>query len=172
MAKRRDVPTRHEVIERVEGNKEDMEKKEVDLDKIASDVETVRHTLENLDLDGTSEGSEEVEQSIESAENVTEQEFDKEDEELEQIQEDNQEFDGELNDRRGSSESDLGKISDASSGIETTETVKELERAKEAALRDIEYLREQIDRARAAREKSDDIQDKLQARVHKSGNRA
>ena len=172
MAKRRDVPTRHEVSERVEGNKEDMEKKEVDLDKIASDVDTVRHTLENLYLDGTSEGSEEVEQSIESAENVTEQEFDKEDEELEQIQADNQEFDGELNDRRGSSESDLGKISDASSGIETTETVKELERAKEAALRDIEYLRGQIDRARAAREKSDDIQDKLQARVHKSGNRA
>jgi hypothetical protein len=97
---------------------------------------------------------------------VTEGVFDTEDETLERIQADNQEFEGEIQDRRGTSESDLGKISDASGRIETKETVNELVNAKEAALRDIDFLAEQIDRARGAREKSNAAQEKLRARVH------
>lgn len=165
MVKRRDIPTRHDLTEHVNENETAMDEKERNLDQVASDVETVRRTLENLDLGGTSEGSEALEKSIENAEDVTEKEFDREDEELERIQSENKEFEGELQDRRGSSESDVGKISDASSRIETNETVKELERAKEAGLRDIDFLVEQIDRARGARERSNATQESHRSRV-------
>ena len=170
MAKRKDVPTRRDVTEKIEVDKKDMHKKEVDLDKIASDVEKVRQTLKSLDLSGTAEGSEKIERSIESAEDVTENEFDKEDENLERIQSDSQEFEKGLQDRRGATESDLGKVSDASGKIETRETIGEMEKAKEAVLRDIEFLAGQIDRASDARKKSEAIQEKHKARVH-SGKR-
>ena len=90
MIKRRDVPSRHEINEREDGLEKKMEETESNLDTIASDVETVRRTLESLDFNGTSEGAGEVEGAIENAESVTEREFEKEDEELERVQEDNQ----------------------------------------------------------------------------------
>jgi hypothetical protein len=166
MARRKDVPTRHEVTEKIENSQREMEGKETDLDKIASDVETVRQTLENLDFGGTAEGIKEVESSIESAEDVTTDVFEREDETLEQLQRDNQEFEGEIEDRRGSSESDLGKIGDSSARIETKETINELVKAKEAVSRDIDFLAEQVRRATDARKESDAIQEKLQGRVH------
>ena len=166
MKKRSDVPTRHDINDQRDDFEKKMEKKEANLDMVASDVETVRGTLEGLDTRGTSEGVEELVGAIEKAEDVTENEFDKEDEELEGIQSESKEFEDELEDRRESSESDVGKISDASSKIETNETVKELERAKEAGLRDIDFLAEQFDRARSGREKSDAAQERYWARVH------
>ena len=170
MAKRKDVPTRHEVREQIESKKKGMDEKEINLDQLASDVETMIETLKKLDLGGTLEGSEQVERAIESAENVTTREFDKEDSNLDQIQTDAEKYEEELKDRRESSESDMGKISDASNKINTRETINELKRAKETALLDIEYLAEQIDIALSARKKSESIQEKLQARIH-SGKR-
>ena len=165
MEKKGDLPKRHEVIEKVDLNGKDMGEKEDNLDKVASDVETVRQTLENLDFGGTQDGSEQVERAIENAESVTVEVFDGQESQLDQIQNDNQEFEGELQDRRGSSESDLGKLSDSSTRTETEETVNELLKAKESVLRDIDFLAEQIDRARVAREKSDAIQENLKARI-------
>lgn len=166
MARRKDTPTRHEVTEKIDVDQKDMQEKEVDLDKIASDVETVRKTLGSLDFRGTAEGSEEIERSIEGAEEVTKTEFGKEDETLDRIQADNQEFEKGLQDRRGASESDMGKVSDASGKIETKETTRELEKAKEAVRRDINFLGGQISRASDARKKSEAIQEKHKARVH------
>lgn len=169
MKKRKDVPTRHDVKDRGDGYEKDMGEKETNLDTIASDVETVRRTLESLDFRGTSEGVQDVERTIESAENVTEQEFGKEDEELERIQQENQEFEGDLQERKDSSESDIGKVSDATGSIKTQETIRELIRAKDAALRDIGFLTEHLERARRAREDSDAAQERLRRRVHGGG---
>ena len=170
MGKRGDTPTRHEVTERVETGKKDMEEKELDLDTLATDVETVRETLENLDFGGTQEGAEQLESSIKDAEEVTEGVFDKEDEDLERIQEENKEFEGELDERRDTSDSDLGKISDASSKIKTAETISEFVKVKESVMRDIDFLKEQGDLVSDARQKSDEIQKKHEARV-RSGKR-
>ena len=164
MARGKDVPTRAEVTEKIETNKREMEAKEVDIGKIVEDLETVKHTLEQLDFGGTVEGSDEVRGSIEGAENVTEEAYGREDEGLEQVQTRNEEFEGELQERGRSSESDLGKISDAK--VETKETIKQLEDAREAALREIDFLKEQLLRASEARRESNAIQEKLQARVH------
>ena len=166
MAKIKDVPTRSEVNEKIDISRKEMDEKENDLDKIATDVETVRQTLESLDFGGTAEGAEELEGSIEGAEDVTTDVFDRQDSTLEKIQEDNQEFEGELSERKGTSESDMGKVSEAGARIETNETISELEKAKEAISRDIEFLFEQIDQASDARKKSEDIQERHNARVH------
>jgi hypothetical protein len=165
MARGKELPRRNEVAEKVEDNKREMEGKAADLEKLASDVETIRHTIEQLDLGGTADGFEQVKGAVESAENVTEEVFDREDESLDRIQADNEEFEGELEGGRESSESDLGKISDASAKIETKETVNELLKAKEAVLRDIDFLAEQINRASDAKKESDSVQERLQARV-------
>jgi chromosome segregation ATPase len=169
MARRKEIRTRSEVSERIQKTGNEMEEKESDLEIITSDVETVRGTLEKIG-GGTKEGLEEVERSIEGAEDVTEQEFNREDENLERIQAEGQEFEGEIEEHQDSSESDRREISDASSKIETRETINELEKAEKAASRDIDFLAEQKDRARSAREKSDSVQEKLKARVH-SGKR-
>jgi hypothetical protein len=168
MAKKSDTPTRRDVIEKIDDSKKTMESKEVDLEKITEDIETVRQTLERLDFRGTAEGSEQVEKAIESAEDDTKRVFDKEDEDLNRLQAHGQEYEKKLEEKRGYVESDLGKISDSSAKIETTEAINRLVEAKEAAIREVDFLAEQVDRARHAREKSDRIQEKNRHRVHTS----
>jgi len=166
MARRKDLPTRHEVMERVDRNKDDMEEKEGDLDKIATDIEIIRQNIESLDFRGTSDGYDHIEESIEGAKDVTVEVFTRENEELDRLQTDGQEFEGDLEDRRNSSESDLGKVSDFSAQIETEETINELLKAKEAVIRDIDFLAEQVNRASDAREKSKTIQERLQVQAN------
>ena len=166
MVREYNTPTRDEVTERVERARDDMENKEGDLDKVSSELETVRQTIEHLDLKGTSEGCEQIESFIESAENVAENTFGEANEELDRIQTDSQEFEGDLQDRQNASESDLGKVSDFSSRIETKETINEFVRVKESVIRDIDFLSEQVRRALEAREKSNAVQERLQSQIN------
>ena len=82
MRRKNDAPTRIEVTETVERHNEDMSDKADELNVIATDTEVVRETLENLDFNGTAEGSDAVEQAIDQAEEVTVDIFDVEDESL------------------------------------------------------------------------------------------
>lgn len=159
-------PRRPEVKEKINQNKTDMESKEVNLDRIATDVETVRETLEDLEFDGTVEGTEEIETEIENAEDVTVEIFDEEDDALESIQEDATEYEDEMNDRSDSSENDLKKVSLARAKIETTETIVELKKAKDAIARDIDFLIEQIEITNEDIKNSEGAQDGLNKRVH------
>ena len=172
MVRETDVPTRREVTERVEKARDDMEGKEVDLDRFASEFETVRQTLEKLDFKGTSEGCEQIESFIESAENVAENTFGEANEGLENLQNESEEFEGELQERQNTSESDLGKVSDSSAQIDTKETINELMKVKESVIRDIDFLAEQVSRASEAREKSNALQERLQCQINagKRGN--
>ena len=167
VGKRRELPSQRQVKERIDIGEKDMQEKETDLDKIASDVERVRQTIAKLDFGGTAEGTEQLESSIETAEDVTGSVFDKENEELEQIQDKGKEYETEIEERETTSNSDLEKISSTSAKINTKETINELVNAKEAVLRDIDFLSEQIKRARDAREKSDATQRQLEERVNR-----
>ena len=165
MARRSDAPTRHEVTDTVDKNKDDMREKETCLDAIAADLDTVRRTLDSLDLGATADGADEVEHAMHGAEDVTADAFDRDDDQLEQIQSQTEEHEGELSDRSATSESDMGKINDAGAAIETSETAPELEKAADAALREIDFLKDHMERERAARAESDRVQQDLQARV-------
>lgn len=169
MRRKTDTPTRGEVTERVEKNKEDMTEKVEELDTIATDTETVRETLENLDFDGTVEGVDAVEAAVEQAEDVTVEIFDGEDQSLEEIQSEAEEHEGELEGRSDSSESDYEKVSEATDQVATADTMEELGRAKAEIRDDIDFLNEQNETAKEAHEESERLQQAHRDRVHGGG---
>ena len=170
MARNRDVPSRGEVSERIDKSRDDMREQEERLETTADDIETIRQTFEELDLGGTAEGSNEVEASIERADDVTVDVFDDHSEKLDDVQSESEEHESELQERADVSESDLGRISDASALIETDGAVSELVKAKEGALKDVEFLTDEGNRTREACDESKRIQDEMENRVRaKSG---
>ena len=164
-----DTPTRSEVTEKVEKNKDEMEEKVEELDTIATDTETVRETLDALDFEGTADAASEVEDAIEQAEDVTIEKFDDEDEVLEEVQDETEDHENELQERSDSSQMDLGKISDASGRIETDDTVNELINAKEGVLKDIDFIDEHQQIANDARDESERLQQEHRSRVQGQG---
>lgn len=165
MRKTRDVPRRQDVEDCVDSSQDAFKEKQTEMEQTTSDIDTIRSTLETLDFGGTAEGSDEVEGAIEQADDVAVAEFDQQDGELDELQERSAEYGSELEDRADTTETDLGKLSDASGKIETEVAVNELVKAKEAALRDIEFLQEQMKRARDAQEESERIQKEQQSRA-------
>ena len=160
MSRNSELQPRQEMNENVERNTEDMHEKEGDLEKTASDIEKIRELIERLDLRGSAEGADQVERSVESAEDVTESVFDEQDGDLEGRQEHSDVYKGEIEGKAEATEGDLGKLSDAGAALETQEAVKEFVGAKAGALEDIDTLKKLVDQAQEAREKSDEIQDK------------
>ena len=171
MGRRGDSKDRSDISETVEQSASDMSEKGEDLDTIATDMETVRETLAGLDFGGTTEGGDAVEMSIHGAEDVTDGVFDGQDAELESIQGENEACQEELDGHSDSVNSDLDKISDGSSRIQTGETVNELLKAKEAALQDIDFLTEHVSRAREARDESEQAQEGYRQRIKSGGGR-
>lgn len=165
MRRKGDVPSRGEVTEKIEKAAEDMRQKEGDLQKVVSDFETALRTLEGLDFDGTSEGADEVEQSMEGAIDATQGVFEQQDLQLEQIQEESQEYESGIEERQDSSQKDHEKISESRSAVETRETLNELDKAKEGVLQDVEFLKEQAKRALEYIKESERVQQELQNRI-------
>lgn len=172
MSRRRksDTPTRSEVTEKVEKNKEEMEEGVEKLDITATDTEAVRETLDNLDFEGTAEGTDAIEEAIEESENVTIDIFNGEDEELDEfINSEVKEHEQELQERTDSSESDFEKVSDAVDQIATDQTKDELERAKTEVRDDIEFIDTEQQASRETREENELLQQQHRNRVHGGG---
>lgn len=165
MARRGDSPTRGEIEDNVEQYEEDMSEKVDELDTYATDTETVRDTLDSLDLEMTVEGSEQVQESIEHAEDVTIEVFDREDDNLDQMVDEVREYGDELNDRQDSARDDLKKISDSSSRIETTETIDELAHTEAAVMEDMDFLDENDRKVDAMHEETQQTRDELKQRI-------
>lgn len=160
------VPTRSEVTDTVQKHEDDMTEKGEDIDVVATDLETVDETLENLEFEGTDEGTDAVEVEMEEAEDVTVEIFEQEDENLEEMQSEAGDYQDELQERTDTSEKDLGKIVDASGRIETQETIDKLVDAKSAVLEDMDFLNEEIEHAEEAIGESESLQDVNQGRVN------
>jgi len=169
MRRKSDTPSRSEVTETIEKHKSDMSEKTDKLDIIASDKETVVDTQNHLDFGGTQEGSDAVETILGEAEDVTVEIFSQENEGLEEIQTDADEYRDGLQENSDSVESDLGKISDAGGQIETKETVDKLKDAETSVSEDRDFLKEQMDRAKEARDENKQLQEVLKGRVASKG---
>lgn len=157
--------SRGQIKETHERNVEHMRIKEHDLDLVASDVETIRHTLDSLEFSGTTEGTDEVENTFMRAEDVTVDVFERKDQDLEEIHHEAESHQVDLQERTDLSETDRERIADAVAKLDTSESVNELSRAQQAAASDIEFLSGQIERAREAKAESDKLQDEYQSRV-------
>lgn len=161
-----DLRKRGEISNRVENLKTDITKSESNLETYAKDVEVIKNSLKKLDFaSATSEGSGEINDHIEAAEDITKEEFKKEDDVLERKQHDSSVFERDLSHRNEHSEKNIDKVSDAEKAIKTKETLNELNKAKKAVLKDIDFLMKQIDRAKKERERSDKVQKKLKAKI-------
>lgn len=169
MGRMNEVPTRHEVDQTVEQHDKDMDEKLKEIDTITEDTETVRETKIDLELIGTAEGKDATDSAIDAAEDVTVEIFDREDSNLEDIQNESQDYQSELQDRGDTSESDLERISDASAQVETQETVNELVEAKTAVLEDIDFLNDEIKQEDQSREQAEQQQRHYRDRVHGGG---
>ena len=75
MANRGEGVSRSEVTERVGRHHEGLDEKGRDIDRTVSDIETIRKTLEEVVLKGTSDAAEEIERAIEGAEALSVDEF-------------------------------------------------------------------------------------------------
>ena len=165
MERRTKGTSRGEIQDTREQNRENLEESEERLTVVADDAEIVAETLGALEGEETSEGLEAVEQGIEGAADETEAEFDQETGELEQVQSEGEEFESELEGQSQSTESDLGKISDASGRINTEGAVNELITAKEGAIQDIEFFEDEISQSNEAIEESRRIQQEQEQRM-------
>ncbi|MBL7106470.1 MAG: hypothetical protein ISS77_02520 [Phycisphaerae bacterium] len=171
MANKSDLPTHNEVEETVEDFDNQMDEKEEELEVLTEDTETVRDVHEQLDLETTAEGTEQLESLVDAAEDETVEIFDQEDNDLEGIQEETQDYANEIDDRHDSAQSDLEKLSDASSQIRTTETINELANAKASVLEEMDFLKDNNQRAEDAKAESEQVQQDLQSRIN-SGRRS
>jgi len=161
-------PTRGEITEQVKNDTEKMHEQIEELDTAAADSETVQGTLESLDRDsegGTSDGAAEVQTAIERAQNVATEIFDHEDTELDEIQDQAEQFEAEIQERTEASQSDMERVSDAVAKIERQETAGELENAREAVTNDIDFLEDQTEQAKSAREENEQLQQDQRGRV-------
>lgn len=166
MAKRGDLPTRNEIEGNVEKHKENMSEQVDELDICATDTETVRDTRDSLDVDITAEGAEQVLESIDNAEDVTVEEFEREDDNLEQIIDEVKEYTDELGEREDSAREDLEVVSDASSRIETQQTVDELAHTKAALMEDMDFLEDNEREAEDAHNETEQARRDLQQRIN------
>ena len=172
MAKKRsDLPTHNEVEETVEDHGEQMSEKAEELEVLADDTKIVRDTRENLDLETTVEGAEEAEALVDEAEDDTVEIFDEEDENLEDIQSEAEDYENELDERHETGEADRDKISDASGRIETQQTTDDLANAEAAVLEEMDFLKDNNQKAVDAREENEQAQQDLQNRIN-SGRRS
>ena len=165
MVRKSDLPTHNEIEETVTEQKEKSDEKLEELGVLADDTETVAETLEAIE-GSTTEGKEQVESDIEAAEDVTVEIFETEDGNLDDIQDETEDYENELDERHDTSESDLGKISDASGNIETQETVDKLADAKTSTLEEMDFLKDNNEKARDDRNESEQAQAELENRIN------
>jgi len=155
-------PTRQEVSDRQDEYAEEMEHIEDELDETAEDIGIIRDLIEQMDPGGgTAEGLDQVEQSVDRAEDVTERVFDDQDKDLEKVQNEHEDYGDEVDERAHISEKNLGKISDATSPLTTQEAVSEVRAAKEAIVQDVEILREVVTRIEENAMRSAEVQERL-----------
>jgi len=170
MTRNMEKPTRSEITEQVETDKEKMREKIDALTTAAEDSETVQGTLGGLDLEGvTSDGAAEVLEALEKAESVAGELFDAADRETDESQNEMEHLEGEIQDRADASNSDSERLEEAVGKIERQETSGEVERAREAVAREIEFLEGQREEARRAREENERLQQEHEGRVRTRG---
>ena len=167
--KRRACPTRTEVTQKIEKHATDMREKSGEIEKSVGDVETERHTKETVELDGTSEAAEAVEQALDEAEAGSTEEFESQSEDLENVHQETQEYEGELGERSEVMETDRGRLSEAGIALHREKARAEIAKAAETAHRDIEFLKEHASRAEAARAESERLHEQHKGRVQSGG---
>jgi len=161
--------SRSEVSGKVEKHATDMREKSGEIEKTVCDTETEQHTAESVELNGTTEAADAVEQALDAAERTSNETFGREGGELEQVHHEAEQFEGDLQKRSETMDADREKLSEAGGSLHHEDVRSEIAKASECAQRDIEFLREHAARALAAREESRQLHEQHKARVQARG---
>ena len=138
----KEVRSRSDITENTEQTEAQLEEKTEIIEEKVCDVETEYETAENLELSGTTEGSESVEQDINEAQDISNEEFTEQSNELEQMHEETEQNEGELSEKAESVSSDIEKISEASGKLNSENARERFNEADRAAQEDMEFLNE------------------------------
>ena len=157
--------TRQEASDRYEDNSEKLREERDVLDQTTSDVETIRDLRDRVELRGTEEGADAVEEGVDRSEDATEEVFDREDDSMDRIQDESTDHSDDLKDRGDSAESDLSKISEVRDKVDTQEALGDLLDAGENAAEDRDFLHGMKERTDKAREESEQAQQDYRAIV-------
>ena len=164
MPLRKSGVSRREFAEKVVNSEKEMKREEDDLKVYASDFQEERGTRESLDLQGAEEDSREVDEALVRAEDITTERFGEHDQQLEGLQRQNEEIESDFRQRRESVDSDVKKLQKTK--LDSMDAINAMVQAKESALRGEEFLREQMEKTRVARESSEQAQKELQTLVN------
>lgn len=151
----RELRSQTEIAEKVQQHERDMTDQTERVEWSVEDIETVRNTGRDLMSAGTSDAADAVQQALEAAESVSRDGVEEGDRQLEQLQQEARMEESDIQERRNAASSDLGKISAGSTDLHSDGASDRLIAAKEAELRDIEFLEDQERKAREARDKTE-----------------
>ena len=160
--------SRTEITDQVEQRRSEMQEKADEIDEVVSDSELERETLESLSFEGTYEGATDIRQNIEQAQEVSSGEFDQESGDLEQIQNESEQTETDLEQQADNTGEDQDRIEDARHQLRSESAGGQLEQASDAAREDIEFLKEQEQRALQARQESERLNQEQQRRIENS----
>ena len=169
MKEGRDAPSRETLKERDQKFGDDFHEKDERMGKDTEDVECIRQTGEELEYHGTAEGKDDVRESVNAAEEAAVETFERDDGELESIQEESKEYEEDIRERSEATEVDREKLSDAGDKVTIQEAKDALVRAGEAVEQDLEILKEHLDHIIQAFEQSEQAQADYRSRVHGQG---
>ena len=165
MERRRSGRARSEITDRTDQDAQDMEEQEELLGETVGDIETVRGTLDSLNLGGTAEGSASVEEAIQGAKDGAVELYETQDAELESAHESSESSEAEVEEQADAVEEDLDRIGDAEHLVETSVARDGLDRASDVSNEDRDFLIEQQERARSVREASERAQQEFRRRA-------
>jgi uncharacterized phage infection (PIP) family protein YhgE len=160
---------RSEVTERLDKHQEDAKEKADQIEETVFDSETERDVLESMELGGTEEGSEQVEQNIEQAQDASRSEFDEGSQELEEVHEQTQEYEGEMHERSDSAGEDAERVEDGLGKLNSDAAKGQLKGARDALQSDIKFLNDYEQRAQEARQESQQLHEEQQRRIDAAG---
>jgi predicted nucleic acid-binding Zn-ribbon protein len=148
-----ELKSRQEIEEKSTQYDQDFDANGGDLTQYTVECQTIRGTLNHLH-GGTQEGFKEVSDHIEAARDVTVEKFDETGQHLEELEQENLSYQGELEDSRDAAHHDVEELDSIKGQIRTQEAQSDLEQATCSAQQDIEQLQTQISRAQSSREEA------------------
>ncbi len=169
MKRSRELRSRIEVTEGVREMDKEMQEKIEDMDDDAHDVEVIHDLQMNLE-GGTIEGIETVEESVNCAAENAEQLFERDDEELENIESKSDAMIDEIQEDKDRVEEDAERIDQAEVSLLKRENYGELQVAKDRTRDDAEFLDSKMKELTEANELNRSQSKDLRERVNESRN--
>ena len=140
MATKGDALTRGEITDAVCKHETDLRETNKSIEEDVEDIETAREVLDQVDLSGTAEGADAGGEHIEHAQDVSVEEYDRESEDLERVQDETEARAEDLGERSGKVSDDMDKIAEGKARMHGEAGIQELAGAHETAKEDVDFL--------------------------------